>query len=359
MMPRIEACIDLNAISHNFAQIKSLVAADTEIMPMVKANAYGHGLIDVVNRLPEADAFGVATLPEAFRLRDAGVKQAIFVMCGFRSPDELPLFAELGLTAVVHHLDQVQWLTSASLSKPLSVWLKVDTGMHRLGVSADEFMSAYDSLQQSANIKQPLGLMTHFANADADAAFTQRQLTLFTQLTAGMNNPKSCANSAGILAFDDTHHQLVRPGIMLYGVSPFTHKTGADFGLKPAMRLTSGLVSYKTIKAGEYIGYGCQWRAEQDMQVGIVTAGYGDGYPRHAHNGTPVVINDCLAPIVGRVSMDLLAIDLSNVPHPRIGDRVLLWGESLPAEQVALAADTIAYELFCQLTERVHRSLVA
>ena len=359
MIPRVEATIDLNAISHNFNVIKSLVPGHTQVMPMVKANAYGHGLIDVATQLKEADAFGVATLPEAFRLRDAGIKQTIFVMCGFRHPDELPLFVELGLTAVVHHCDQVRWLVESKLNAPLSIWLKIDTGMHRLGISPDEFSSAYKALQGSANVKQPFGLMTHLANADADETFTNAQLALFASLTVDVDNPKSVANSAGILAFKEAHHQLVRPGIMLYGVSPFIDKTGADFGLKPAMKLTSGLVSYKSIKSGDYIGYGCNWRADRDMCVGIVTAGYGDGYPRHAHNGTPVRINDALAPVVGRVSMDLLAIDLSAVAHPRIGEEVILWGEELPAEHVAIAADTIAYELFCQLTERVSRSVVA
>jgi alanine racemase len=353
MRPRVEATIDLNALSHNYNVIKNLVSKDTQIMPMVKANAYGHGLIEVAQHLQEADAFGVATLPEAFKLRDSGIKQDLFVMCGFRNADELSLFSELDLTAVVHHPDQVDWLLQASLEKPISVWLKVDTGMHRLGVSPEDFPSIVDKLNQSSNICHPFGIMTHLANADADKEFTQHQVDLFDKLTKDLDQPKSVANSAGILAFKAAHHQLVRPGIMLYGVSPFADKTGADLGLKPAMRFTSNLVAHKQVKKGEYIGYGCTWQADRDLVVGIVTVGYGDGYPRHAQNGTPVMVDNRVCPLVGRVSMDLLAIDISAVPNPTIGQSVVLWGEELPAEMVATSSDTIAYELFCQLTERV------
>ena len=339
--------------------MQSLISKDTQVMPMIKANAYGHGLIDVARCLPEADAFGVATLGEAIQLRKAGIKQPICVMCGFCHPAELSLFAELQLTAVIHHPDQVCWLVTAKLSSPLSIWLKIDTGMHRLGINPEEFHSTYKVLQNSANVKQPFGVMTHLANADADKAFTQLQLELFNSLTATIDAPKSVANSATIFAFNEAHYQRVRPGIMLYGVSPFTDKTGAELGLKPAMKLTSRLVSYKTVKAGDFVGYGSTWCADRDAYVGIVSVGYGDGYPRHAQNGTPVQIKDTLVGVVGRVSMDLLAIDISEVSQPHIGDEVILWGGSLPIEHVAIAADTIAYELFCQLTERVNRSVVA
>lgn len=358
MRPRIEATVDLNALSHNYQVIQSLVPTGTRIMPMIKANAYGHGLAEVAQRLRDADAFGVATLPEAFRLRDLGIRQDVFVMCGFRDPDELGLFSELNLTAVVHHPQQIAWLQHAKLKKPLSVWLKVDTGMHRLGVSAECFDESVDVLKSLSTVQQPFGIMTHFANADGDADFTQQQVTLFDRLTAGLDHPKSVANSAGILAYPSTHHQLVRPGIMLYGVSPFADKMGHDFGLKPVMTLTSRVVAHKSVTKGGYVGYGCTWKADRDMTVGIVTAGYGDGYPRHASNGTPVLVDGQLCSLVGRVSMDLLAIDMSAVAKPAIGQNVQLWGDALPAETIAAASGTIAYELFCQLTERVVKHLV-
>lgn len=358
MTPRVEAIISLDAITHNFNVIRSHVKADTQIMPMVKANAYGHGLIEVAHHLQEADAFGVATLVEAMRLRDAGIKKNIFVMCGFRSSDEIPLFAEFNLTAVMHHLDQLNWLIQSPPATPISLWLKVDTGMHRLGIAVEDFEAVYESLSQLTSVKQPFGIMSHFANADADPDFTRQQLEQFQRLTAGITNPKSIANSAGIVAFHEAQYQLVRPGIMLYGVSPFADKTGAQLGLKPAMELWSRLVSYKKVRQGEPVGYGCTWRSKRDTIIGIVTVGYGDGYPRHACNRTPVLVNEQPAAVVGRVSMDLMAVDLSTVKRPAIGDKVLLWGEQLPVEHIATAADTIAYELFCQLTERVQRSLV-
>ncbi len=355
MTPRVEATIDLNALSHNFAVVKNCIPSTTHVMPMVKANAYGHGLIEVAQHLEEADVFGVATLPEAIALREAGIRQPIMVMCGFRSPDELLLFCEFNLTAIVHHLDQIMWLTQLQLPQPLCIWLKVDTGMHRLGVSPTEFAAALEILQHSVNVQQPVGVMTHLATADSDVVFAQEQLQLFDSLTDHLDCPKSVANSAAILTLPQTHHQLVRPGIMLYGVSSFAGKTGQDLGLKPVMTLLSHLLAYKSVRRGECVGYGCTWQAPSDVQVGIVAVGYGDGYPRSAQNKGVVRIEDHVCPIIGRISMDLLAIDISSVCRPYIGQDVLLWGDALPAEVVAQAADTIAYDLFCQLTHRVQR----
>lgn len=357
MIPRVKATIDLNALSHNFNVIKNLIDPDTQIMAMVKANAYGHGLIDVARHLADANAFGVATLPEAIKLRNAGILQNIFVLCGFRTIDELELFSGYGLTAVVHHVDQIKWLSSVKLNNPISVWLKVDTGMHRLGVSPEEFPEAVKQLKTQVNVKQPFGMMTHLASADADKDFTNRQLNLFEALTQNFDNPKSIANSAGILAFKSAHQHLVRPGIILYGVSPFADKTGRDLGLKPVMTFSSSLVAYKKVKRGEYVGYGCAWRAPQDLMVGVVTAGYGDGYPRHMQPGAYVLMKGKPCLIIGHISMDLLAIDITQVSSPAIGDRIILWGEELPAEQVAKTSGTIAYELFCQLTERVAKEV--
>lgn len=357
MIARAEAIIDLKALSHNFNIVKSYISAETNIMPMVKANAYGHGLVDVATQLADADAFGVATLPEAMCLRRAGIRQDIFVMCGFRTIDELPLFSQYALTAVVHHLDQITWLSQVKLAAPISVWLKVDTGMHRLGISPDDFAQALKGLKSQKNIRQPFGIMTHLANADGDSVFTQKQLDLFDALTKGLDHPKSIANSAGILSYKKAHHELVRPGIILYGVSPFADKTGHDLGLKPVMTFSSSIVSYKKIKQGEFVGYGNAWQAPHDLMLGIITAGYGDGYPRHIKEGTVALVGGKACCIVGRVSMDLLAIDVSALPNPKIGDRVVLWGADLPAEYVAKQSGTIPYELFCQISDRVEKRL--
>lgn len=236
------------------------------------------------------------------------------------------------------------------------MWLKVDTGMHRLGVLPEEFEPAYARLSASRNIKQPFGIMTHLATADSDAVVAQQQIDLFSALTQNLNNPTSIGNSAVIFGHNKISSQLVRPGIVLYGVSPFADRTAESLGLKPVMTLTSRVITTKKIKSGERVGYGATWQAQQDSLIGIVGVGYGDGYPRHAPTGTPVLINGEICPLVGRVSMDMLAVDLSSAPATQTGDRVILWGEGLPVEQVAQSSQTIAYELFCQLGARVERT---
>lgn len=323
---------------------------------MVKANAYGHGVLDVVAQLKNADQFGVATQAEALELREAGMHAPITVMRGFCNSDDIKTFVQNDITAVIHHPEQLKWLKQQSLQQPLGVWLKIDTGMHRLGFLPEQFEQAYATLSSSPRIKQPFGLMTHLATADCDTTFVAQQIKLFEKLTKGLNNPISVGNSAAILNHQKTHFEWVRPGIMLYGVSPFADRSADAFGLKPVMTLSSHIIATKSVKAGESVGYGCAWRANQDTPIAIVGIGYGDGYPRHARNGTPVLINDVICPLIGRVSMDTIAVDTTAVPNARVNDRVVLWGEGLPIEQVALAADTIAYELFCSLTHRVKRA---
>jgi alanine racemase len=354
-MQRVTAEIDLAALTHNYAVIQQQLGASVGIMPMIKANAYGHGLLQVASTLKQAQAFGVATLKEAEQLRSAGITQSIFVMCGFSEPAEIGAFVSLNLTAVLHHADQVAWLSEAKLVRPLHVWLAIDTGMHRLGISSDEFESIYAQLLQLPQVVQPIGLMTHFANADIDADFTQQQIAVFQSLAKSHAGPISLANSAGLLGFPSAHGALVRPGILLYGVSPFQGSVGAELGLKPVMRLTSRLIAYKKVRAGESVGYGCAWRATEDCMIGVVTVGYGDGYPRHLPSGTPVMIKGKVCPLVGRVSMDLITVDISALTHVQIGESVLLWGVELPVEHIAQYAETISYELLCQLTDRVTR----
>ena len=355
MIPRVEALIDLEALSHNFAVIRTLIGPRTGIMPMIKANAYGHGLVNVAAHLGEAVSFGVACLGEASTLRNLGVRKPIMVMSGFCDTHELSAFEELKLTAVIHNEDQIRQLELAKHTEPLAVWLKIDTGMHRLGVNPEQFKSAYQRLLNCDHVQKPFGLMTHLACADSNEEFSREQIALFNKLTAGLSNPKSITNSAGIFICKDAYHELVRPGIMLYGISPFASQTGSELGLKPVMTLRSRLLVCKSIKRGAQVGYGATFTAERDLLMGIVAIGYGDGYPRHIAPGTPVLVHGVECPIIGRVSMDMIAIDLTGVDNPQMGDPVILWGPQLPVERIAKAAGTIAYELCCQLTGRVSR----
>ena len=355
MIERAWLSLDLAALSHNYIQIKNLVADDVAIVPMVKANGYGHGAVLVAKQLQEADGFGVAALDEAIELRQAGISQPIYVLSGYSEADAINLFVEHDLIAIIHCIEQITWLEQADISQSITVWLKLDTGMHRLGVSADEFDDCLQRLENCNYVNKPVGIMSHFADADADEIVTQQQVDLFEQLTQGLDNPKSLANSAGIYNFKHSHQDVVRPGIMLYGVSPFADKTATELGLKPVMTLSSKLIAIKKIKAGEHVGYGRTWTADKDSVIGIVAIGYGDGYPRHISNGTPVLINNKICPTVGCVSMDMLAVDLSELETAAINDKVILWGDGLPVEQIAQSAETIAYELFCQLTMRIKR----
>lgn len=358
MIPRVVATVDLAALQHNFKHIQQLLGHDVKVMPMVKANAYGHGLIDVTRALPEAHAFGVATINEARRLREAGISQQIFVMCGFRHPDELDEFSALHLTAVIHHPDQVTWLEASTVTHQFPIWMKVDTGMHRLGFDLNQFEAQLNRLMRCHHIQQPVGVMTHLASADSDPAFTEAQLDAFHQLVDKHQLAMSVRNSAGVLTVRQGHYQLARPGIILYGVSPLSNQDGPSLDLKPVMTLTSFIVSYRQVNAGESVGYGRTWRAPVSMPVGILTVGYGDGYPRHACSGTPVLIHGQRCPIVGRISMDMLAVDLRPVQGDvSIGDEALLWGPGLPVEEIAQCADTIPYEILCQLTDRVTRCI--
>lgn len=344
--------IDLTALQHNFKQIKHY-APHARIMAMVKANAYGHGALQVADALPEADAFGVATLQEAMRLRQSGIRQAITVLAGFTDADELCQMAAQNLTAVVHCSDQITCLRNTPLSSPLSVWLAVDTGMHRLGFLPEEVLDSYTQLMQIPAVSKPIGFMTHFACADTPGSIhTQKQIALFHE-TVRWEGPRTLAHSAAVMAWPDTHADWIRPGIMLYGISPFADRIGAEFNLKPVMSLYARIMAIKTLKQGASVGYGATWTCPEEMQIGLVSIGYGDGYPRHATSGTPVLVNGKRAALVGRVSMDIITIDLRNVPDARVGDSVLLWGEGLPAEEIAQYAATIAYELTTKITSRV------
>lgn len=346
--------LDLDAVRHNLAQVKRY-APNNKIMAVIKANAYGHGMARVAHALDQADGLAVARVDEGVRLRKAGVKQPITVLQGFVCPDELELVLQHDLDVVVHTPQQIAILQQYSVqSAVLSVWLKMDTGMNRLGFKVSDFNTAYQQLLSCAIVKQPINLITHFANADdlLDDK-TRRQIELFNDAVQGYPGQRSIANSAGIIGWPNVISDWVRPGLMLYGCSPFPGKNGDDFGLKPVMSLHSRLIAVKNLVAGESVGYSGTWQCPVDTRLGVVSIGYGDGYHRRTQCGAPVLVNGQRVPLIGRVSMDMITVDLNNQPHAQPGDPVTLWGEGLPVEEIARHADTIPYTLLCGITQRV------
>ena len=346
-----QAVLHAPALAHNLKRVREL-APGRGVMAVIKANGYGHGMIEVAKALGEADAFAVACLDEALLLREAGIQHAMVLLEGFFSPEEFPAIVRHRLTTVIHHEEQLRMLETDTPSAPLPVWLKIDSGMHRLGLAPDKVAAAYERLKALPVELQ--GLMTHLASADErDDPTTSQQLACFQKVTASYGEPKSIANSAGILAWPQSHGDWVRPGVMLYGASPFAEQVGQDHGLRPALSLHSQLMAVNRFKRGERVGYGGEWQCPEDMAVGVVAIGYGDGYPRHAQSGTPVLVNGRRVPLIGRVSMDMVCVDLRSQPQARIGDPVCLWGPDLPVEEIARHAGTIPYELLCRVTPRV------
>jgi alanine racemase len=345
------ATIDLAALRHNLARVREL-APRSRVVAVVKANGYGHGATRLLPALADVPMLGVACIEEALALRDAGAVQPILLMEGVFEADELGLCAQWQLEVAVHAAEQVAMLERARLEGPLTAWLKVDTGMHRLGVAPADAARLLARLRDCANVAS-VRLMSHFASADLPhSTQTESQLARFAALD--LPGERSLCNSAGVLAWPAAHLDWVRPGIMLYGISPLLGRTGADEGLRPVMTLTTRLITVKEVAAAEPVGYAATWTAPAATRIGIAAIGYGDGYPRHAPSGTPVLVNGRTAPLVGRVSMDMIAVDLGEQPMAAVGDAVVLWGPELPAETVAGMAGTIAYELLCGITGRVH-----
>lgn len=350
------AVINLSALQHNL-DVARRAAPHSRQMAIIKANAYGHGLLPVARALHAADAFGVATVDEAVSLREGGVPQPIVLLEGFSSAEELHLIRAYNLQSVVHEPTQIK-LLERHTGKPVTVWLKLDTGMRRLGFDPAQCSGIMHRLIACDEIEQPIKLMTHLACADdRNSDVTLQQLRSFDAATVTCPElQQSIANSAGILGWPQAHRDWVRPGIMLYGASPFIDTLGEEHGLQAVMRLESHLISVKTLKKGESVGYGASWTAPREIPLGVVAIGYGDGYPRHAKSGTPVLVNQRRASLIGRVSMDMITLDLSNCPEAKVGDPVELWGDGLPVETVAGHADTIAYALLCGVTRRVRYS---
>jgi alanine racemase len=345
------ARIDTAALIHNLLLARRQ-AGSARVMAVVKANGYGHGLLRVAKALRAADGFAVLTLDEAALLRGAGYSHPIVLLEGFFHADELPEISRRRLLPVIHREDQVDALARARLEHKLDLFLKVDTGMHRLGLPPrrlPEVLERLRGLPQVGNVT----LMSHFACADEPAVGVAAQLARFREAMAGTDLPVSLANSAALLRYPETLGDWVRPGIMLYGASPFADQSGEAIGLLPAMHLTSELIAVQTVRKDESVGYGHAFVAPRDMRVGIVACGYADGYPRHAGTGTPVLVAGQPTRTLGRVSMDMLHVDLSEVPAAHVGSPVTLWGPGLPVDVVAAAAGTIAYELLTALAPRV------
>lgn len=355
MARHIVATVSQAALRHNFQQIRRC-APQSKIMAMVKANAYGHGLTTVAATLREADALGVASIEEALLIRKIEIQTDIVLMEGIFREEELSLIQTHHLTQVVHHWPQIKALQyyQGTIRRPFKVWLKINTGMNRLGFSLQEVREAHRILISLPHVDL-IGMMTHFSHADdLQAEATPLQIERFNNIVEGLAGQRCLANSAGILGWPQTHVDWVRPGLMLYGASPFQNTTAAAYNLHPAMTLRSEIIAIRYLSSGERVGYSGTWENRlPDCKIGIVAMGYGDGYPWHVKNGTPILVNQQRAQIVGRISMDMLAVDLTKLGSVEIGDPVVLWGEGLPVEEVAQHAGTIPYELFCRFTERV------
>ena len=354
-MPRA-TCLTLRpaALRHNASRARAF-AGDAQLFAMVKADGYGHGLGLAARALADSvDGFGVAVLAEAVSLRHGGVQKPIMLLQGVLDEHELATALKLHLEPVVHSEWQVDLIERAGEGL-LSVWLKVNTGMHRLGVELDQASAIIDRLRAIPGVRIA-GVMTHLACADQrDDPLSASQIKAIADLANAYELPFSAANSAGLVRYPDSHGSRVRPGIMLYGSSPFADRDASGMGLMPTQRLSARLIAINTVAAGGSVGYGATWTADRETRVGVVSIGYGDGYPRHAPNGTPVAVNGQRTQLVGRVSMDMLTVDLSTLPDARVGDEVELWGDVVSVDEVASLCGTISYELFCQITSRPRR----
>jgi alanine racemase len=358
-MPRpIRATVSAAALTHNLMVAKAY-AGGAKVWAVLKANAYGHGVERAARALETADGFAVLDFQEAARLRLAGVAKPILMLEGFFKPADVPLLHKYSLTPAIHNPEQVEMLRTIALPGEIDVYLKVNTGMNRLGFTVENLRAAYNALRMHPQVRG-LTIMTHFADADG-ASGVKAQLEWLNEMAQQIEGlskaPRSMANSAALIRFPETRGDWVRPGIMLYGGSPFGHPgtfaPAAPLDLRPAMTLSSELIATQHLQPGEKVGYGFSYEAAGEITIGVVACGYADGYPRHAPTGTPVLVNGKRARTVGRVSMDMICIDISDIPEAYIGTPVTLWGEGLPADEVAAAAGTVSYELLCALAPRV------
>ena len=349
-MRPIKAIISAAALRHNLGVVRS-AAPSSRVFAVIKANAYGHGVTRAARAFEAADGIALLEIEAAVRLREGGYAKRLALLEGLFESSEVAVAARHDLAVVVHNHEQLRMLDAAPAGARLDAMLKINTGMNRLGFTPPDALVARELLKKHRAVKQ-LTLMTHFATAD-DARGVAWQMQVFEQIAAGQQLERSIANSAAILRFPDTHADWVRPGIMLYGCTPFADATAQQLGLRPAMTLASAIISVQDLRAGDRIGYAGTFEATQSMRIGTVACGYADGYPRHAPTGTPVLVDGIRTRTLGRVSMDMLCVDLTPVPAARVGTAVELWGEALPADEVAAAAGTVSYELICALAPRV------
>jgi alanine racemase len=346
----ILAQINLAALRANLG-IAAQRAAGAQVLAVVKANAYGHGLLRVLPALTDADGLALLELDSAVALREQHYARRILLLEGFFASDELAEIAARRLAVVVHHIDHVHMLERATLSRPLEVFIKVNSGMNRLGFKPGDVQAVAERLSKAASVAA-LRLMTHLARADDDDG-VHDQLRVFDSACKGLPYPRSVANSAGVMRYAEVGGEYVRPGIMLYGSSPFPYETAEALGLVPVMTLRSELIAIQDLKANASVGYGSGYTAARAHRIGVVACGYADGYPRHAPNGTPVLVCGKKVRTAGRVSMDMMTVDLTDVPEATIGSPVTLWGEGLSVDDVAAAASTVGYELLCAVPARV------
>jgi alanine racemase len=350
-MPRpIEARIDLAALRSNL-DVARRAAPNAKVLAVIKANAYGHGLLRCAHALSTADGFALLEIDAAVRLREAGFRQPILLLEGAFDSRELAQAAEHGFACTLHHADQVAMLRDLPRAARVDFFVKLNTGMNRLGIAPKSLSAVLDALSADARVRSTT-LMTHFACAD-DARGIAEQFSIFTAAARGRGLPTSSANSAAILRYPEAHGDWIRPGIMLYGASPFADRPAATLGLRPVMTLTAGIIGVQELKEGDSVGYGATFVANEPTRIGVVACGYADGYPRHAPTGTPILVDGERTHTVGRVSMDMLCVDISAIPGAGIGSRVTLFGDGLPADEVAAAAGTVSYEMFCALAARV------
>ena len=347
LMRPLRATINHQALLSNLKHIKK-IANQSKVMSVLKANAYGHNLLDVAKTLDASDGFAVLSINEAIQLRDNDFKQNLLLLEGFFDREEVNIASEFSINATVHNQRQIELINQAKPTLPINIHLKINTGMNRLGFMPDETNYLLESLNSNPYIGDII-LMTHFSTADEEEGI-KKQLSVFNQIADNYNYPASVANSAALIRYPESRLDWVRPGIMLYGLSPFFDKTAKDLKLIPAMSLTSEIIAIQNIKAGDMVGYGLDFKAKNSMKIGVVACGYADGYPRHAPNGTPVEIDGHLSSLTGRVSMDMLYVDLTQIPNANIGSQVELWGENISADSVAKFSGTVGYELICAVS---------
>ncbi|MFJ2446217.1 alanine racemase [Pseudomonas sp. NPDC087626] len=342
------ALIDLQALRHNYQLAREV--SEARALAVIKADAYGHGAVRCAQALEaDADGFAVACIEEALELRAAGIRAPVLLLEGFFEADELSLIVEQDLWCVVHSLWQLEAIEQATLRKPITVWLKLDSGMHRVGLHPADYQAAYQRLLASGKVAK-IVLMSHFARADElDSSSASEQVAVFEAARQGLSAQVSLRNSPAVLGWPQVPSDWVRPGIMLYGATPFEEANSVAARLQPVMTLESKVISVRELPAGEPVGYGARYITPKPMRLGVVAMGYADGYPRQAPTGTPVLVAGQRSQLLGRVSMDMLCIDLTDVPQAGLGSTVELWGKNILASDIAMAAGTIPYQIFCNL----------